>query len=88
MNEFSSGKEEAPNEKEKNYSEIKQKTYWSDSEKAKFNEALRTFGKDWKKTAEFIGTRNSNQVRNYACHYKDQLIKSTKQDNNDLLEIL
>ena len=88
MNEFSSGKEEAPNEKEKNYSEIKSKTYWSDSEKAKFNEALRKFGKDWKKTAEFIGTRNSNQVRNYACHYKDQLIKSTKQDNNDLLEIL
>ena len=49
---------------------------------------MRTFGKDWKKTSEFIGTRTSHQVRNYAFHYKDKLTKSTKQDNNDLLEIL
>ena len=37
-------------------------TYWTDRESRKLNEAVKMYGKDYKKIAEYIGTRNELQV--------------------------
>ena len=46
-------------ESPKEYRETKKKKLWTDSEKIKFNEALRMYGKDWESISEFIGTKSN-----------------------------
>ena len=49
---------------------------------------MRKYGRDWIKASEFIGTKSNSQIRNYAHHLKENLIKNKNQENCDLLEIL
>lgn len=46
---------------------------WSDDEENRFKEALTLFGRDWKKCAEHIGTRDARAV---ASHTQKFLIKA------------
>lgn len=46
---------------------------WDDEEEAKFKEALSLYGRDWKKCAEHIGTRDARAV---ASHTQKFLIKA------------
>lgn len=46
---------------------------WSDDEENRFKEALSLFGRDWKKCAEHIGTRDARAV---ASHTQKFLIKA------------
>lgn len=46
---------------------------WSDEEEERFKEALSMFGRDWKKCAEHIGTRDARAV---ASHTQKFLIKA------------
>lgn len=39
---------------------------WSMLEHVRFLEALKTFGKNWKKVEEFVATRTSTQARSHA----------------------
>ena len=39
---------------------------WSKAEHNKFLDAVNLWGKNWVKVAEFVGTRNSIQVRSHA----------------------
>lgn len=42
---------------------------WTDAEHHKFLQAIRLFGKDWRKVQEFIGTRTGAQIRSHAQKY-------------------
>jgi SHAQKYF class myb-like DNA-binding protein len=42
---------------------------WTDAEHHKFLQAIRLFGKDWRKVQEFIGSRTGAQIRSHAQKY-------------------
>ena len=56
---------------------------WSESDKEKFDAAIRTCGRNWKQVTDFIGTKTYDQVFKYGT-------KTIKQEDisDDLKEIL
>ncbi len=42
---------------------------WTKTEHKRFMEALKLFGKDWKKVQEYVGTRTTTQARSHAQKY-------------------
>lgn len=42
---------------------------WTDAEHHKFLQAIRLFGKDWRKVQEYIGSRTGAQIRSHAQKY-------------------
>ena len=43
---------------------------WTHKEHGRYLEAVRNFGTDWPKISDFIGTRNTVQVRSHAQKFK------------------
>ena len=60
---------------------------WSPDEHALFLEGMRYFGKEWKRVATLIRTRNSIQVRSHAQKYFQKLNRKVDKSNsqNNLL---
>ena len=54
---------------------------WSEEEHDRFKHAIETYGKDWKKVTEAVGTRNVTQVRSHAQKYFDKVQKQAKIKN-------
>mmetsp|Transcript_6378 Transcript_6378/g.19290 ORF Transcript_6378/g.19290 Transcript_6378/m.19290 type:complete len:247 (+) Transcript_6378:278-1018(+) len=48
---------------------------WSDEEEERFIEALHRYGRDWKKCAMHVGTRDANNFRSHAQKYFIRLYK-------------
>lgn len=46
---------------------------WTKEEHKRFVEALKRFGKDWKKVEDFVGTRSSAQIRSHAQKFFNRL---------------
>ena len=60
---------------------------WDDIEKLKFTQAIRQFGKDYQKIANFIETRDRKSVRTYAKILKKR-INSTAHPDYDIFVML
>ena len=48
---------------------------WREQESAKFIKAVEKYGKDWKKVADYVGTRDYKQVQHY-CRVKHNRLKN------------
>ncbi|KAJ8901986.1 hypothetical protein NDN08_004187 [Rhodosorus marinus] len=48
---------------------------WSEEEETRFLEALQLYGRDWKKCAQHVGTRDANNFRSHAQKYFIRLYK-------------
>lgn len=42
---------------------------WNSTEKSKFLEACKLYGKDWKKIKHYVGTRTLDQIRSHGQKY-------------------
>ena len=51
---------------------------WTPEEHKRFVEALKLYGKNWKKVEEHVKTRDGTQVRSHAQKYFAKLEKETK----------
>ena len=49
---------------------------WSLMEHVRFLEALKTYGKNWKKVEEYVATRTSTQARSHAQKFFANIIKN------------
>jgi len=45
--------------------------------------AIATYGKDWKKIEEIVGTRSGSQVRSHAQKFFNKLLKSEGQNKKN-----
>lgn len=63
--------------KEKNNSQFKMGR-WTKDEHFRFLEALKYFGKEWKKVQEHVGTRTSTQARSHAQKFFNKLEKKNQ----------
>eukprot|EP01017_Pseudomicrothorax_dubius_P039354 TRINITY_DN6013_c0_g1_i7.p1 TRINITY_DN6013_c0_g1~~TRINITY_DN6013_c0_g1_i7.p1 ORF type:complete len:189 (+),score=45.33 TRINITY_DN6013_c0_g1_i7:38-604(+) len=48
---------------------------WTKSEHMKFLEGLKTYGKNWKKVEDFVGSRSGAQIRSHAQKFFNRLEK-------------
>jgi SHAQKYF class myb-like DNA-binding protein len=58
---------------------------WTKQEHSKFMEAYKMFGKDWRKVASYVGTRNNVQVRTHAQKSFKKLMKMQEAQRNKQL---
>ena len=64
-----------PNNGEK---EVKKTGRWTKDEHFRFLEALKLFGKEWKRVQQHVGTRSSTQARSHAQKFFVKLEKKGK----------
>jgi len=62
-------------EKKKAVNGIYKMGRWTKDEHFRFLEALKYFGKEWKKVQEHVGTRTSTQARSHAQKFFNKLEK-------------
>ena len=60
---------------------------WTDEEHNKFLQAIRLYGKDWRKVQEFIGTRTGAQIRSHAQKYFITMVKQEAENNSDVAKL-
>ena len=60
----------------KEYTIQQKREKWSDEEHDKFVEAIRIFGRDWKKVEEFITTKTRKQIRSHAQKHFEKMKKT------------
>ena len=56
---------------------------WSKLEHQHFLEALKLYGKDWKKVQEYVVTRSGSQIRSHSQKFFRKLIKDLKLKNGE-----
>ena len=60
---------------------------WSKDEHIRFIEAIKMYGKNWKKVQAFIGTRSGAQIRSHAQKFVNRLqkqVNNKKDKKNDI----
>eukprot|EP00331_Platyophrya_macrostoma_P003776 CAMPEP_0176431040 /NCGR_PEP_ID=MMETSP0127-20121128/14592_1 /TAXON_ID=938130 /ORGANISM="Platyophrya macrostoma, Strain WH" /LENGTH=246 /DNA_ID=CAMNT_0017813005 /DNA_START=35 /DNA_END=775 /DNA_ORIENTATION=- len=57
---------------------------WTKEEHQRFVEAIKNYGKNWKKVEEFVGTRSGAQIRSHAQKFFLRLEKELKHKQNPL----
>ena len=62
---------------------FKQAGRWTKEEHTKFVEALKLYGKNWKKVEEFVGSRSGAQIRSHAQKFFNRLNKELSTGKND-----
>jgi SHAQKYF class myb-like DNA-binding protein len=54
---------------------------WTKAEHKRFLEALKLYGKDWKKVQEYVGTRTTTQARSHAQKYFSKIGREDRKDD-------
>lgn len=70
----------------KPYTITKQRERWTDEEHQKFLEALKLYGRAWRKIEEHIGTKTAVQIRSHAQKFFSKVIRDTNGNNTTLEE--
>lgn len=73
-NQFSCGNDCAPKVR-KPYTITKQRERWTDEEHLKFLEALKMYGRAWRKIEEHVGTKTTVQIRSHAQKFFSKVLR-------------
>ncbi|KAK4278077.1 hypothetical protein QN277_015971 [Acacia crassicarpa] len=71
---FSCGNDYAPKVR-KPYTITKQRERWTDEEHKKFLEALKLYGRAWRKIEEHVGTKTTVQIRSHAQKFFSKVLR-------------
>ena len=66
----------------------RRKSSWSDGEHAKFIEAIRIYGKDWKKIEKHVGTKSYQQIVTHSKEFINKCKKNSEIEGSDLIHVL
>mmetsp|Transcript_40589 Transcript_40589/g.90222 ORF Transcript_40589/g.90222 Transcript_40589/m.90222 type:complete len:1163 (+) Transcript_40589:155-3643(+) len=72
----------------KPYTLTKQRERWTEEEHAKFVEALRLFGRAWRKIEEYIGTKTAVQIRSHAQKFFSKVERQKETGEGDEAETI
>ena len=59
---------------------------WTQVEHTRFTEALKMFGKNWKKVEDYVGTRTGAQVRSHAQKFFLKVQKKLNVDKGQVIQ--
>lgn len=76
---FLSGDEHTPKTR-KPYIITKQRERWTDDEHKKFLEALKLYGRAWRRIEEHVGTKTAVQIRSHAQKFFSKVVKESGSD--------
>ncbi|KAI5434609.1 protein REVEILLE 1 isoform X1 [Lathyrus oleraceus] len=70
----------------KPYTITKQREKWTDEEHKKFLEALKLYGRAWRKIEEHVGTKTAVQIRSHAQKFFSKINRDTNGNDTTLVE--
>ncbi|KAL5102101.1 hypothetical protein RYX36_006428 [Vicia faba] len=85
LDQFSCGNDHALKVR-KPYTITKQREKWTDEEHKKFLEALKLYGRAWRKIEEHVGTKTAVQIRSHAQKFFSKINRDTDGNDTTLVE--
>ncbi|KAK7290261.1 hypothetical protein RIF29_04555 [Crotalaria pallida] len=73
---FSCRNDQAPKVR-KQYTITKQRERWTDEEHKKFLEALKLYGRAWRRIEEYVGTKTAVQIRSHAQKFFSKVLRDS-----------
>ncbi|CAN0902217.1 Protein REVEILLE 7 [Linum grandiflorum] len=70
----------------KPYTITKQREKWTDEEHQKFLEALKLYGRGWRKIQEHVGTKTAVQIRSHAQKFFSKVVRETSGGSENLIK--
>ncbi|KAL5164265.1 Protein REVEILLE 1 [Glycine soja] len=70
----------------KPYTITKQRERWTDEEHKKFLEALKLYGRAWRRIEEHVGTKTAVQIRSHAQKFFSKLLRDPTGNNTNTVE--
>ncbi|KAK7321463.1 hypothetical protein VNO77_32129 [Canavalia gladiata] len=70
----------------KPYTITKQRERWTDEEHKKFLEALKLYGRAWRRIEEHVGTKTAVQIRSHAQKFFSKILRETSGNNTTTME--
>ncbi|MED6110591.1 hypothetical protein PIB30_044512 [Stylosanthes scabra] len=82
---FSCGNDYSPKVR-KPYTITKQRERWTDDEHKKFLEALKLYGRAWRRIEEHVGTKTAVQIRSHAQKFFSKVVRDLSGNPTSLVE--
>ncbi|KAI4307700.1 hypothetical protein L6164_030860 [Bauhinia variegata] len=82
---FSCGNDFAPKAR-KPYTITKQRERWTDEEHKKFLEALKLYGRAWRRIEEHVGTKTAVQIRSHAQKFFSKVLRESSGSSTSSME--
>lgn len=83
---YSSGDELTPKVR-KPYTITKQRERWTEEEHKKFLEALKLYGRAWRRIEEHIGTKTAVQIRSHAQKFFSKVVRESSSNSSPLKSV-
>ncbi|AES99134.1 putative transcription factor MYB-HB-like family [Medicago truncatula] len=87
LDQFSCGNDHALKAR-KPYTITKQREKWTDEEHKKFLEALKLYGRAWRKIEEHVGTKTAVQIRSHAQKFFSKINRDTDGNDTTMVETI